>query len=123
MNKELLFSVTKDDFNWEYFRAGGPGGQHQNKTASACRCIHRDSGAIGESRDEREQSRNKKIAFQRCISTDRFKLWYRLKCAELMSGETIAQKLERAMDDKNIITEVRKDGKWTKVKLEELLDE
>lgn len=123
MAKELLFSVTKDDFDWDYFRAGGKGGQHQNKTDSAVRCTHRDSGAIGESRDEREQSRNKKIAFQRCISTDRFKLWHRLKCAELMSGETIAQKLEKAMDDKNVITEVRKDGVWTKVKLKDLTDE
>ena len=32
MAKELLFSVTKDDFDWDYFRAGGKGGQHQNKT-------------------------------------------------------------------------------------------
>jgi protein subunit release factor B len=123
MSKELLFSITKDDFIWEFFRAGGKGGQHQNKTDSACRCTHIDSGSVGESREERVQSQNRKIAFKRCISTDKFKLWHRMKCAELMSGETVNQKLEKAMDNRNIITEVRKDGKWTKVSLEELLDE
>ena len=46
--RELLFSVTRDDFTIQTFRAGGKGGQKQNKTDSGVRCIHNASGAVGE---------------------------------------------------------------------------
>ena len=65
--KELLFSVTKKDFELQFFRAGGKGGQKQNKTSSACRIVHKASGATGESREQRQQIANKKLAFQRLI--------------------------------------------------------
>lgn len=37
MGKKLLFSLNKKDFTVQTFKAGGPGGQHQNKTDSAVR--------------------------------------------------------------------------------------
>jgi len=37
MSKELLFSLTKKDFRVDTFRAGGKGGQKQNKTNSGVR--------------------------------------------------------------------------------------
>src|SRR5262245_3261330 len=37
--KKLLFSVTKEDCDWQTFRAGGKGGQRQNKTEIGVRCI------------------------------------------------------------------------------------
>ena len=40
MEKKLLFSITRKDFDVQTFCAGGPGGQHQNKTASAVRIVH-----------------------------------------------------------------------------------
>ena len=61
--KELLFSLTKKDFVVETFRAGGKGGQKQNKTDSGVRIKHPASGAVAESREERSQHQNKKIAF------------------------------------------------------------
>ena len=66
--RELLFSVTRDDFTIQTFRAGGKGGQKQNKTDSGVRCIHNASGAVGEGRDERSQLQNKKNAFKRWIA-------------------------------------------------------
>lgn len=45
--RELVFSLTKDDFEWEYFRGTGKGGQKKNKTSSAVRCKHLESGAVG----------------------------------------------------------------------------
>ena len=48
-NKEILFSVTANDCDWEYLRGTGPGGQKRNKTETKVRCIHRASGATGES--------------------------------------------------------------------------
>lgn len=112
MNKELLFSVTKKDFDFQYFCSGGPGGQHQNKTSSACRVIHRESGAVGESRDEREQSRNKITAFKRCVNSKVFQSWLKRKTSELMMEESIESKLDKMMHPNNIRTEIKENNKW-----------
>jgi protein subunit release factor A len=49
----------------ETFRAGGPGGQHQNKTESAVRLTHRPTGVVVIARDSRSQHRNRRIALER----------------------------------------------------------
>jgi peptide chain release factor len=49
----------------EAFRAGGPGGQHQNKTESAVRAVHVPSGLAVVVRDGRSQHRNKALALER----------------------------------------------------------
>jgi len=53
MPKEKLFSITKKDLEIQTFCSGGLGGQHQNKTASGVRIIHRASGAVDRTSDER----------------------------------------------------------------------
>jgi len=47
------------------FRAGGPGGQHQNVTDSAVRLVHRSTGATVTSRAQRSQYLNKMDALRR----------------------------------------------------------
>ncbi|MFQ5680423.1 MAG: peptide chain release factor-like protein [Gemmatimonadota bacterium] len=49
----------------ETFRAGGPGGQHQNRTESGVRLTHRPTGVSVTARDSRSQHRNRKIALAR----------------------------------------------------------
>jgi peptide chain release factor len=53
------------EVRFEAFRAGGPGGQHQNKTESAVRAVHVPSGLAAVARDGRSQHRNKAVALER----------------------------------------------------------
>jgi len=57
-----------DDIRFESFRAGGPGGQHQNKTESAVRAVHVPTGLVATARDERSQHRNKALAVERLMA-------------------------------------------------------
>ena len=52
----------------ETFRAGGPGGQHQNTTDSGVRLTHLPTGISVTARDSRSQHRNRKIALARLRS-------------------------------------------------------
>jgi peptide chain release factor len=53
------------DVRFEALRAGGPGGQHQNKTESAVRAVHAPTGLVVVARDARSQHRNKAISLER----------------------------------------------------------
>lgn len=57
--------VCAADVVFDSFRAGGPGGQHQNTTDSAVRATHRPSGMTAVAREMRSQHRNKALALER----------------------------------------------------------
>jgi peptide chain release factor len=59
------FEIKPSDLKFDCFRAGGPGGQHQNTTDSAVRVTHLPSGISTVCRDGRSQHRNKKLAVER----------------------------------------------------------
>lgn len=65
MTKELIVSYTRKDFRVDTFRAGGKGGQHQNKTDSGVRITHLASGLASECREHASQLMNKKEAFRK----------------------------------------------------------
>ena len=54
----IEIDIRPDDLERQTFRSGGPGGQHQNKTESGVRYIHKPSGLAAESRTERSQHKN-----------------------------------------------------------------
>ncbi len=110
--RELLVRLTKKDFEIQTFKAGGKGGQHQNKTDSGVRIIHKASDARGESRSERSQLTNKKLAFQRLTKSPKFKVWLSEAILELDTGKTIEQRVEEQMKPENIKIEIVEDGKW-----------
>lgn len=57
--------IDPADVRYEAFRAGGPGGQHQNKTESAVRAVHQPTGLAVVVRENRSQHRNRAIALER----------------------------------------------------------
>ncbi len=111
-NKPIV-SLTKKDFVVQTFRAGGKGGQKQNKTSSGVRIIHPASGARGESREERSQHQNKKIAFERLCNSHVFKCWLHQKHIELLEGMTLEEKIKQSMSKENLLIEIKnEDGEW-----------
>jgi protein subunit release factor B len=107
---ELAFSVSIKDCEVQHFRAGGPGGQKQNKTSSGSRVIHHPSGARGESREERSQLQNTKIAFRRMAESKKFAIW---KNRQLyFHGEKPEERVKRDMLPQNLRIEGRFSGQW-----------
>jgi len=111
--QELLFSLSKKDFELQFFRAGGKGGQHQNKTSSACRVIHPESGGVGECREERSQYANKKKAFIRCTEHPKFKTWINRKAYFTIREIDIEKIIEDSMSEDNLKIEILNEkGEW-----------
>lgn len=115
--REKLFSLTKKDFDVEWYRPGGKGGQHRDKTSNACRISHAASGASAQCQDFREASRNKALAFVRLTETDKFKRWMRIKKAGALGLlELIEEEVEKGMQISNLKFEGKDDkGLWTKL--------
>jgi len=116
--RELLFTLTKKDFEVQTFKSSGHGGQKINKTDSAVRIIHRASGAVGESRSDRSQHRNKQLAFRHLAASPKFRLWLNWVAYEITSGKTIEERVEEVMKPENLKIEMQdENGKWIKEEL------
>jgi protein subunit release factor B len=107
-----MFTLKKKDFKIQTFTSGGKGGQHQNKTSSGVRIVHEASGARGESRSERSQLTNKKLALKRLSQSPKFKMWVNSAVLELETGKTIEERVEEAMKPENLEIEVKVNGRW-----------
>jgi peptide chain release factor 2 len=58
LDDSIQIEIRDCDLERQTFRSGGPGGQHQNKTESGVRYIHKPTGVAAESRSERSQFKN-----------------------------------------------------------------
>ena len=56
---DVEVEIRPEDVEMQVFRSSGAGGQHINKTSSAVRLIHKPTGIVVSSQQQRSQFQNK----------------------------------------------------------------
>ena len=121
--KELLFSVTKNDLEVDWFSGTGCGGQYRNKHQNCCRIRHKDSGAIATGQSQRDRVSNLKEAMENLTRSPKFKAWIKVRVGEVTGEKAdIEAKVDRAM--KHLKFEVKDEaGNWKEVQEDDIIDD
>ena len=94
LSDDTQIIIRPEDCEYQTFRSGGPGGQYQNTTESGIRIIHKPTGLIAESRQERSQTQNKET------------------CLKVLRGKLAELELEKQQEEINKIKGIQMANGW-----------
>ena len=94
LSDDTQIVIRPEDCEYQTFRSGGPGGQYQNTTESGIRIIHKPTGLIAESRQERSQTQNKET------------------CLKVLRGKLAELELEKQQEEINKIKGIQMANGW-----------
>lgn len=94
LSDDTQIVIRPEDCEYQTFRSGGPGGQYQNTTESGIRIIHKPTGLIAESRQERSQIQNRET------------------CLKVLRGKLAELELEKQQEEINKIKGIQMANGW-----------